>query len=70
MTNEERLLAAMEYQQAMRAALGNQNLLRQGRRMNLPARQAPGALSEFVTKGCRSTRNRIRATARWRQIWR
>jgi hypothetical protein len=51
MTNEERLLAAMEYQQAMRAALGNQNLLRQGRRMNLPARQAPGALSEFVTKG-------------------
>jgi hypothetical protein len=51
MTNEERLLAAMEYQQAMRAALGNQNLLRQGRRMNLPARQEPGALSEFVTKG-------------------
>jgi hypothetical protein len=51
MTNEERLLVALEYQKAMRAALVNHNLLRQGRRMNLPARQAPGALSEFVTQG-------------------
>lgn len=50
MTNEEQLLAALEYQKAMRPAFGNPNLMRQGARMNLPARQAPGLFSEFGTQ--------------------
>jgi hypothetical protein len=50
MTNEEQLLAALEYQRAMRPAFGNPNLMRQGARMNLPARQAPGLFSEFGTQ--------------------
>jgi hypothetical protein len=50
MTNEEQFLAALEYQKAMRPAFGNPNLMRQGARMNLPARQAPGLFSEFGTQ--------------------
>jgi hypothetical protein len=50
MTNEDRLLAALEYQRAMQPAFGNPNLMRQGRRMNLPARQVPGPVSEFGTQ--------------------
>ena len=50
MTEQERLLAALEYQEAQRPALMNPNLMRQGQRMNLPARQAPGPMAEFVTQ--------------------
>jgi len=50
MTNEERLIAALEYQEAMQPAFGNPNLMRQGRRMNLPARQVPGPVSAFGTQ--------------------
>jgi hypothetical protein len=50
MTNEERLIAALEYQRAMQPAFGNPNLMRQGQRMNLPARQVPGPVSEFGTQ--------------------
>jgi hypothetical protein len=50
MTNEDRLLAALEYQRAMQPAFGNPNLMRQGRRMNLPGRQMPGPVSEFGTQ--------------------
>ena len=50
MTNEDRLLAALEYQRAMPPAFGNPNLMRQGQRMNLPARQVPGPVSEFGTQ--------------------
>jgi hypothetical protein len=55
MTEPDRLAAALRYQQeleeAQRPATMNPNMAAQGRRMNLPARQEPGALSEFVTKG-------------------
>ena len=50
MTNEERLIAALEYQRAMQPAFGNPNLMRQGQRMNLPARQIPGPVSAFGTQ--------------------
>ena len=50
MTNEERLIAALEYQRAMQPAFGNPNLMRQGQRMNLPARQVPGPVSAFGTQ--------------------
>lgn len=50
---DERLVAALLQQEldaAQRPATMNPNLAAQGRRMNLPARQAPGPFSEFATQ--------------------
>ena len=54
MADADRLAAALRYQQeleeAQRPAFGNPNLMRQGQRMNLPARQAPGPVQDFATQ--------------------
>ena len=50
---DERLVAALLQQEldaAQRPATMNPNLAAQGRRMNLPARQAPGPFAEFATQ--------------------
>ena len=54
MAEPNRLAAALRYQQeleeAQRPVYGNPNLAKQGRRMNLPARQMPGPMSAFGTQ--------------------